>query len=128
MSSLAEEFAEGVPRWPLAVMRIYAGLVFLGAASAQLPPHTNARLVIAILELTAAVALTLGLATRGAALLGVVIVVGHMLPIHGGGFLVSPGPRTAFVMLLLTVMLGRSGRVFGLDALLANQQPRNPLC
>jgi hypothetical protein len=127
VAPLIDGLPESTPRWPIAVMRIYAGIVFLGAALAQLPPHPSQGLFILSLDLVIGVALTLGAATRAAALLAVAIVVRDMLPVNGIAVLVSPGPRTAFLILLLTVILGRGGRVLGFDARFAPRQPENPL-
>jgi uncharacterized membrane protein YphA (DoxX/SURF4 family) len=129
-----DALAEGVPRWPLALMRIYAGLVLWGAAMNQLsdaaatPPYPHRESLLVGLELFAAVALAFGIATRLSALLGVAIVMRYIFSTHvTAAVFVSPGPITALMMALVTVGLGRSGRVWGLDALFARRWPRNPL-
>ena len=116
---------ETIPRWPLTLMRLYAGLVLLGAAAAgRSSPGSTAA---AVLELVAGVALVLGIATPAAALLALGIVAANVLPLHGFSILISPGPRTAFAVLLLTVGLARAGRRFGLDAIMQTRFPRVPL-
>ncbi|HYL21846.1 MAG TPA: hypothetical protein VEU74_08780 [Gemmatimonadales bacterium] len=128
---------ETIPRWPLGTLRIYGGLIFGSAGFVQLmgrpawlvPPqsHLDSLVVIGV-ELVVGTALTLGVATRAAALVGVALMASRF---YAAGFspasLVSPGPNTAITMLLLTVILGRAGRVWGLDRQLAARWPRNPL-
>lgn len=138
MSFLQESRTDTIPRWPLAMLRVYGGLVFCSAGLAQLmggsawlvPPnsHVDPLAVIGV-ELVVGMGLLLGVATRAAALMGVVLMANRLL--HAAGLspasLVSPGPNTALTMLLLTVMLGRGGRVWGVDRLLAARWPRSPL-
>ena len=114
-----------IPRWPLTLMRVYAGLVLLGAAAVGRSSPAPAS--VAVLEMVAGVALVLGIATPAAALLALGIVVANVLPLHGFSILISPGPRTAFAVLLLTVGLARAGRWFGLDRVLRTRFPRVPL-
>ena len=116
---------ETAPRWPLTVLRIYAGLVFISAAALGATPSRP--LLISALESIAGAALLLGFATPAAAVLGLGIVAATMLPLHGLSVLVSPGPRTAFAVLLVTVALARAGRLLGLDAVLTKRFPRSPL-
>lgn len=116
---------ETIPRWSLTILRLYAGLIFLGAAAVRGSPPGP--LLVSILDAVAGAALILGLATPAAALLGLGIVVTNLLPIHGLSILISPGPRTAFAVLLVTVALARAGRLFGVDVLLARRFPRAPL-
>lgn len=111
------------PRWPLAVMRIYAGLMFVGATFSH-PPEA---LALTGLKLLIGLALLSGTATRLAAVVGASYAVSQMLPIHSFAVLLSPGPRTAVVMLLITVMLGAGGRWWGVDARLARRYPGIPL-
>src|SRR5579862_1588884 len=106
-------------------MRIYAGLIFFGAAVLNLSARPASSLFLLVLEFIVAIALTIGAATRAAALLGVGIVVSRMLPVHGVATLVSPGPLTAFAMLLLTVALGSAGLLFGLDGLPGRRKIRS---
>jgi hypothetical protein len=98
-------------------MRIYAGLMFTGAAFFHAPesPATTG------LKLLVGLALLSGAVTRAAALVGLAV------PIHSLGILVSPGPRPATMMLLVTVMLGAGGRVWGVDTRLARRYPGIPL-
>ena len=112
-----------VPRWPFAVMRIYAGLMFTGAAFFHAPesPATTG------LKLLVGLALLSGTVTRAAALVGLAVAVGLPPPIHSLAILVSPGPRPATMMLLVTVMLGAGGRVWGVDTRLARRYPGIPL-
>lgn len=116
---------ETIPRWSLTILRLYAGLILLGAAAVRGSPPGP--LLVSILDAVAGAALILGLATPAAALLGLGIVVTNLLPIHGLSILISPGPRTAFAVLLVTVALTRAGRLFGVDVLLARRFPRAPL-
>jgi len=137
MGFLLDSGADTIPRWPLAGLRIYGGLVFCGASLAELmgrqawPVPPNAALdppAVLVLELLVGVALVLGVVSRAAALIGVALMAGRLI---AAGLkpadLVSPGPNTAITILLLTVMLGRAGRVWGVDRLLAARWPRNPL-
>ncbi len=137
MGFLLDSGADTIPRWPLAGLRIYGGLVFCGASLAELmgrqawPVPPNAALdppAVLVLELLVGVALVLGAVSRAAALIGVALMAGRLI---AAGLkpadLVSPGPNTAITILLLTVMLGRAGRVWGVDRLLAARWPRNPL-
>lgn len=103
-----------------------------GAAIAQLggqpgwPPRPLQSPLVVGLELVTAGALIAGAGTRLAALLGVAIV---LTITHGVRLmaLVSPGPTSALMMLLLTVFVARAGRLWGLDAHLAARWPRSPL-
>lgn len=109
---------ERIARWPLTLLRIYAGLVLvLAARNLPLPG----------LEIVTGIALVVGFATPVAAIVALVLVGSNLLPIHGLSILISPGPRTAFAMLLVTITLGRAGRAFGFDAELAKRYPRIPL-
>lgn len=134
MSRLVDDLTEEIPGWPIAVMRIYSGFIFFGAAAIDLSARPNTGVVTLSLEFIVAMALTLGAATRATALLGLGIVLARMWPVPGLAILVSPGPRTAFAMLLLTLALG-GGTVFGLDGLLGRprtgtehvRMPRWPL-
>jgi len=115
---------EPVPAWPLTILRIYAGLMFIGAAVVQLGQPGG--LPMGSLELIVGAALLLGVGTPAAATVGAGIVIAYVLPVHTASILVSPGPRTALMMLLVTVALSRAGRVFGLDGLLSGRKPGGP--
>lgn len=114
---------ESIPRWPLTVLRIYAGLILVSAAVDSSAAWNAA----ASVEVLAGVALFIGAATPAAALLALFVVTLRVLPLTSAAILISPGPRTAFAVLLVTVALGRAGRVLGIDARLAKRYPRVPL-
>ncbi|HEX4560418.1 MAG TPA: hypothetical protein VH113_01185 [Gemmatimonadales bacterium] len=114
---------EDIPRWPLALLRIYAGAVLLVAAAVQASQLGHA-LDVGV-ETLAGAALLAGVTTPAAALIAFVSVMSHA---HFTKLMfISPGPRIAFAVLLLTVALGRAGRVFGFDSALARRFPRMPL-
>src|SRR5229473_6605673 len=102
MGFLLDSGADTVPRWPLAGLRVYGGLVFCGASLAELmgrqawPMPPNAALdppAVLVLELLVGVALVLGVVSRAAALIGVALMAGRLI---AAGLkpadLVSPGP------------------------------------
>jgi uncharacterized membrane protein YphA (DoxX/SURF4 family) len=137
MSFLQESRTDTMPRWPFGTLRIYAGLIFCSTGLVQLmgrlpwmvPPNSHLDPIAVIgVELVVGTALLLGVATRAAALMGVALMATRL---HAAGLslatLVSPGPNTAITILLLTVMLGGGGRVWGVDRSLAARWPRSPL-
>ena len=108
---------EGIPLWPLALLRMYAGLALLLATGSPLRG----------LAVVAGIALLIGFATTAAALVALGVIVSTMLPLHGFSFLASPGPKTVLAVTLVTIAIGRAGRVFGLDSMLTRRHPGNPL-
>ena len=106
-----------IPRWPFVILRIYAGLILLGVAAQG----------GGWLAAVSGAALLLGAATPAAALIGLAIVLDHILPLKTFAALISPGPRIAFAVLLVTVAATRAGRMFGLDVLLTRRYPRIPV-
>ena len=123
---MLEPHPDDIPRWPFAVMRIYGGLMCLGAAAARVPPGSTGEWLTVVLLSLLGLALVVGVTTRLAALLGAVVVASQLLPVHGITTAINAGPRTALVVLLLTVALGRGGRLFGVDATLAQRYPGSP--
>jgi uncharacterized membrane protein YphA (DoxX/SURF4 family) len=137
MSFLKESRSETIPRWPLGMLRIYGGVVFSSAAFVQVmgksawfvPPNSHLDSVAVIgVEFVVGTALILGVATRAAALVGIGLMATRL---YAAGLtpatLVSPGPNAAITLLLLTMMLGRGGRVWGFDRVLAARWPSSPL-
>jgi thiosulfate dehydrogenase (quinone) large subunit len=144
-----------VPLWPLAVARIYVGLVFIVAGVRQLggtapwvtpgetwsaavhqqlttwAPHTAGWYagilthvllphsdviapLVAWAHVVLGVALVLGLSTRLAAGLAVLVLLNYAAA--AGSKVYGPGPTAVLTALALTVSLADAGRVWGLDA------------
>jgi uncharacterized membrane protein YphA (DoxX/SURF4 family) len=72
-------------------------------------------------ELSVGALLLAGLFARPAGAVGMVIVLNYMLA-RGDGL--SPNPTAPILLILLTLMLTRPGRVLGLDAALRDKLPK----
>jgi uncharacterized membrane protein YphA (DoxX/SURF4 family) len=146
--------ASRIPLWPMALVRIYLGLVlgvagvrqlvgaapwvaagqtwpaavqqrlvewsphtaswYRGTVNMVLLPHTDlVAPLVAWVHIVLAVALVLGLGTRLAAALAVLLLLNYMAA--AGTQLYSPGPIAVLAALALTVSLCDAGRVWGLD-------------
>ena len=77
-------------------------------------------------ELLVGVALLLGLLTRLAALMGIVMT-GNYLLATGASWLSPTNNNALFIFILLVVLLGAAGRALGADYFLARKWPRLPL-
>jgi uncharacterized membrane protein YphA (DoxX/SURF4 family) len=90
-------------------------------------PHTS--LFAALItwgELVVAVLLVLGLFTRLASVVALIMLVNYMFA--KGAWLWSPSSNdAAFATIALALLIGAAGRTLGLDAFLARRRPRSPL-
>jgi thiosulfate dehydrogenase [quinone] large subunit len=77
-------------------------------------------------ELLVGVSLILGLLTRLASAIGLLLAVNYMFA-KGAWFWTPSSNDAAFVAIFLALLIGAAGRTFGLDAYLARRWPRSPL-
>jgi len=77
-------------------------------------------------ELVLGVTLILGLLTRFAAAVALLLTLNYMLA-KGAWFWTPSSNDAAFVAIALALLIGAAGRTLGLDAFLARRWPRSPL-
>lgn len=77
-------------------------------------------------ELLVGVSLILGLLTRLASAVGLLLAINYMFA-KGAWFWTPSSNDAAFVVIFLALLIGAAGRTFGLDAYLARRWPRSPL-
>jgi uncharacterized membrane protein YphA (DoxX/SURF4 family) len=118
-------------RAALVLLRIYLGVIFLLAAWPQLKgasAFSTASLGAALIpggELLVGLTLVLGLFTRLAAAVALLLVANRMFA--QGPWLWEPTSNdAAFAVIAVALLIGAAGRTFGLDALLAKRWPRSP--
>ena len=118
-------------RTALVLLRIYLGVIFLLAAwptvSGMSAPETALPAgLIPWGELLVGVTLVLGLFTRLAAVLALLLLVNRMYV--AGAWVWDPSSNdAAFGAIAVALLVGAAGRTLGLDALLAERWPRSPL-
>lgn len=90
-------------------------------------PHVAiVALLVQIGETFVAIAMILGMATRFASLVAIVLLVNYMLA-KGMALWFPASNDAADIILAVTVGLGAAGRAWGIDAFLAKRYPRIPL-
>ncbi|MFQ5817872.1 MAG: DoxX family protein [Terriglobia bacterium] len=77
-------------------------------------------------EVLVGAALLLGVVTRLAALMGIVMT-GNYLLAKGVSWLAASSHDALFILMLLVVLLGAAGRAYGVDYFLAKRWPQWPL-
>ena len=77
-------------------------------------------------ELLVGVLLILGLLTRVASIVALILVVNYMFA-KGAWFWLPSSNDAAFAVLSLALLIGAAGRTLGIDAFLARRWPRSPL-
>lgn len=127
-------------RAALTLLRVYLGVVFLFSAWPKLKHGVGPELtrlleqgggggqvgvLIAWGELLVGCCLILGLGTRLAAALALLLAATYMLA-DGSWFSAPSSSYTAWAMVSLALLIGAAGRTFGLDAFLAKRWPRSP--
>jgi uncharacterized membrane protein YphA (DoxX/SURF4 family) len=117
-------------RSALVLLRIYLGVIFLLAAWTRLGGSPSYAFPSAALipwaELVVGVTLVLGLFTRLAAALALLLLANRVYA--GGIWIWDPSNSdAAFGVMAVALLVGAAGRTFGLDALLAKRWPRSPL-
>ena len=76
-------------------------------------------------ELLVGISLVLGLMTRLAALVALILTVNYMFA-KGAWFWTPSSNDAALAAISLALLIGAAGRTFGLDAFLARRWPRSP--
>ena len=118
-------------RTALVLLRIYLGVIFLWAAWPKVTgglrldtwPVTG---LIPWGELLVGVTLVLGLFTRLAAALALLLVANRIYA--AGAWPWDPASNdVAFAVIAGALLIGAAGRTFGMDALLARRWPKSPL-
>lgn len=127
-------------RAALALLRVYLGVVFLLVAWSKLKHGVGPELaqlleqlgvgrqvgaLIAWGELLVGCCLILGLGTRLAAVLALLLAAIYMLA-EKSWFWTPSSSYASWAMLSLALLIGAAGRTFGLDAFLAKRWPRSP--
>ncbi len=99
---------------------------YRGFLTAVVVPHAGFLApAVACAEVAVGCCLLLGLATRGAAIIGAVLTLNYLL-MKGGPFIV-PNNDPVFILGGIAVCVGAAGRAYGLDAFLHRRFPRVPL-